>query len=207
MGRWGPTVIRAFNSSWTPCLGAAPSLAALPPYHLVVPSSRACGQKGGCQMGVGVFQPSEMEVVMSEHRFVITDRLWQSIAPLLPGKATDRGATPRPDDPVEENPPSVLAPQRLTAQSTPTGRLPACQDPPPSRTRWPGPRLADPALQRAGALFLVEGEPGWANMKKGAARPPVHTTSGEDQKVRVGRTAMAKASESELLAELLMKSR
>ena len=52
-------------------------------------------------MGVGVFQPSEMEVVMSEHRFVITDRLWQSIAPLLPGKATDRGATPRPDDPVE----------------------------------------------------------------------------------------------------------
>ena len=30
---------------------------------------------------------------MSEHRFVITDRLWQRIAPLLPGKATDRGVT------------------------------------------------------------------------------------------------------------------
>ena len=29
----------------------------------------------------------------SEHRFVITDRLWQRIAPLLPGKATDRGVT------------------------------------------------------------------------------------------------------------------
>lgn len=56
-------------------------------------SSRTCGQKGGCQMGVGVFQPSEMEVVMSEHRFVITGRLWQSIAPLLPDKATDRGVT------------------------------------------------------------------------------------------------------------------
>ena len=24
---------------------------------------------------------------MGEHRFVITDRLWQPIAPLLPGKA------------------------------------------------------------------------------------------------------------------------
>ena len=56
-------------------------------------------------MGVGVFQPSEMEVVMSEHRFVITDQLWQSIALLLPGKATDRGATPRPDDPVRTTTP------------------------------------------------------------------------------------------------------
>ena len=46
-------------------------------------------------MGVGVFQPSEMEVVMSEHRFVTTDQLWQSIAPLLPGNATDRGVTAR----------------------------------------------------------------------------------------------------------------
>ena len=44
--------------------------------------------------------------------------------------------------------------------------------------------------------------------KKGATRPPVHnTTSEEDQKVRVGRTAMAKASESDSPAALLMKSR
>lgn len=28
-------------------------------------------------------------------RFVITDRLWRPIAPLLPGKATDRGVTAR----------------------------------------------------------------------------------------------------------------
>ena len=32
---------------------------------------------------------------MSEHRLVITDRLWRRIAPLLPGKATDRGVTAR----------------------------------------------------------------------------------------------------------------
>ena len=30
---------------------------------------------------------------MSEHRFVITDRLWQRIAPLLPGKASESGVT------------------------------------------------------------------------------------------------------------------
>ena len=32
---------------------------------------------------------------MGEHRFTITDRLWQRIAPPLPGKATDRGVTAR----------------------------------------------------------------------------------------------------------------
>ena len=32
---------------------------------------------------------------MNEQRFVISDGLWQTIAPLLPGKATDRGATAR----------------------------------------------------------------------------------------------------------------
>ncbi len=31
----------------------------------------------------------------THHRFVISDRLWQRIAPLLPGKATDRGLTVR----------------------------------------------------------------------------------------------------------------
>ena len=30
---------------------------------------------------------------MREHRFVLTDQLWQPIAPLLPGKVTDRGLT------------------------------------------------------------------------------------------------------------------
>ncbi len=30
---------------------------------------------------------------MIHHRFVISDRLWRRIAPLLPGKATDRGVT------------------------------------------------------------------------------------------------------------------
>ncbi len=30
---------------------------------------------------------------MMHHPFVITDRLWRLIAPLLPGKATDRGIT------------------------------------------------------------------------------------------------------------------
>ncbi len=30
---------------------------------------------------------------MTHHRFVISDRLWQLIAPLLPGKATDRSPT------------------------------------------------------------------------------------------------------------------
>ena len=34
---------------------------------------------------------------MREHRFVLTDRLRQPIAPLLPGKATDRGL-PAPDN-------------------------------------------------------------------------------------------------------------
>jgi len=48
-----------------------------------------------CQMDAGVFQPSGMEVVMSEHHFVIMDRLWKRIAPVLPGKATDRGVTAR----------------------------------------------------------------------------------------------------------------
>ena len=37
-----------------------------------------------------------MEVVMSKHRFVLTDRLWHPIAPLLPGKATDRALTVTP---------------------------------------------------------------------------------------------------------------
>ena len=32
---------------------------------------------------------------MGEQRFVITDRLWQRITPLPPGKATDRGITAR----------------------------------------------------------------------------------------------------------------
>ncbi|MCY3536394.1 MAG: transposase [Synechococcus sp. SB0662_bin_45] len=32
---------------------------------------------------------------MSRQRFVITDRLWQRSAPLLPGKAMDRGVTAR----------------------------------------------------------------------------------------------------------------
>ena len=40
-------------------------------------------------------QPSEMEVVMSNQRFVTTDRLWQHIAPLLPGQPTDRGVPAR----------------------------------------------------------------------------------------------------------------
>ena len=30
---------------------------------------------------------------MTHHRFVISDGLWQLIAPLLPAKATDRGVT------------------------------------------------------------------------------------------------------------------
>ncbi len=30
---------------------------------------------------------------MIHHRFVISDRLWRRIAPLLPGKAPDRGVT------------------------------------------------------------------------------------------------------------------
>lgn len=160
-------------------------------------------------MGVGVFQPSEMEVVMSEHRFVITDRLWQSIAPLLPGKATDRGATPRPDDPVEGPQHTPLCAGASAADGPANSNWVTCclQDPTPSRTRWPGPRLADPALQRASALLLVEGKPGWADMKKGVARPPVHTTSGEDQKVRVGRTAMAKASALGMWSTFEMKSR
>ncbi len=32
---------------------------------------------------------------MTRHRFVISDRLRQPIAPLLPGKATDRRVTPQ----------------------------------------------------------------------------------------------------------------
>ncbi|MXX09251.1 MAG: transposase [Synechococcus sp. SB0667_bin_8] len=36
-----------------------------------------------------------MEVVMRQHRLVLTDRLSRPIAPLLPGKATDRGVTAR----------------------------------------------------------------------------------------------------------------
>ena len=32
---------------------------------------------------------------MDEDRFVISDELWEKIAPLLPGKAGDRGATGR----------------------------------------------------------------------------------------------------------------
>ncbi len=32
---------------------------------------------------------------MTHHHFVISDRLWQLIAPLLPGKATDRDLTAR----------------------------------------------------------------------------------------------------------------
>jgi len=36
-----------------------------------------------------------MEVALGEHRLVITDRLWQPMALLLPGKAADRGVTAR----------------------------------------------------------------------------------------------------------------
>lgn len=175
---------------------------ALPPYHLVVPSSRACGQKGGCQMGVGVFQPSEMEVVMSEHRFVITDRLWQS-APLLPGKATDRGATSRPDDPVRTTPPleAPLCAGASTADG-PASQLQlgdlllAGSNPLPNEVAWA--KVGRSSFTTCGCAVSGGGQAGMgrADMKKGALRPPVHTTSGEDQKVRVGRTAMANASES-----------
>lgn len=182
---------------------------ALPPYHLVVPSSRACGQKGGCQMGVGVFQPSEMEVVMSEHRFVITDRLWQS-ARLLPGKATDRGATPRPDDPVRTTHP-LEAPRSAGASTAgpansnwATCCLPG-SNPLPNEVAWA--KVGRSSFTTCGCAFLVEGKPGWADMKKGALRLPVHTTSGEDQKTRVGRTAMAKASALGMWSTFEMKSR
>lgn len=140
-----------------------------------VPSSRACGQKGGCQMGVGVFQPSEMEVVMSEHRSVITGRLWQSIAPLLPDKATDRGVTA--DRTIQlRTTHTRSAGVSTAAQPTSTGRLAAWRIT-PCRTRWLESRLADPALQRAGALFLMKSEPGMGRHEKGGLRPPVHTTS------------------------------
>lgn len=129
-----------------------------------VPSSRACGQKGGCQMGVGVFQPSEMEVVMSEHRFVITGRLWQSIASLLPDKATDPGVTADRTTQLK----TTISPPREAPKCWRLNGCPAnsnwetccLQDSTPSRTRWPGSRLTDPALQRAGALFLVEDKAG-----------------------------------------------
>ncbi len=32
---------------------------------------------------------------MDEKRFVLSDRVWERLAPLLPGKATDRGAVGR----------------------------------------------------------------------------------------------------------------
>jgi len=32
---------------------------------------------------------------MIEHRFVVTDEVWLRLAPLLPGKATDKGVTAR----------------------------------------------------------------------------------------------------------------
>ena len=34
---------------------------------------------------------------MGDQRFVLTDRLWQPITPLLPDQATDRGVTARDD--------------------------------------------------------------------------------------------------------------
>lgn len=48
----------------------------------------------GCR-GVSTFKPSEMEVVMSKYHWVIADRLWQRIGPLLPDRAADRAVTAR----------------------------------------------------------------------------------------------------------------
>ena len=82
--------------------------------------------------------------------------------------------TPRTDDPVEDNTRSAGA--STAAQPTSTGRLAAWRIT-PCRTRWLESRLADPALQRAGALFLMKSEPGMGRHEKGGLRPPVHTTS------------------------------
>ena len=56
---------------------------------------RACGQKGLSDRCSDVSTLQGKEVAMGEHRVVITDRPWQRIAPapLVPGKATDRGVS------------------------------------------------------------------------------------------------------------------
>ena len=102
----------------------------------------------------------------------------------------------------------VLAPQRLTAQPTPTGRLSACgiQSPPERGGLGQGWQIQ--LYNVRVRCFWWRASPRWADMKKGALRPPVrNTTSEKNQKVRVGRTAKAKASESDISAALLMKSR
>lgn len=149
---------------------------------------------------------------MSEHRFVITDRLWQSIAPLLPGKATDRGATPRPDDPVRTTPPleAPLCAGASAADGPANSNWVTCclpgSNPLPNEVAWA--KVGRSSFTTCGCAVSDGGQAGrWADMKKGAARPPVHTTSGEDQKVRVGRTAMAKASALGMWSTFEMKSR